>query len=301
VEARKEFRFLADASGYGHVLQDGLGYLADWAVALDGHDRLAGGLPGAAQSLGSALDFGSALRVGLFEPVASYFAADPTPTTDELVAVLGGLSATYGALSITVDPGSVQGGLKSEPGGDFLEFTLVFQAQRTRTSQISLGPRGDARGLAFDPSITTDLEVAAEFAFRFGMHTTPGIDPEDAFFVAINGLEMTAQVASMSPLGDFLVGFYDAQVTGGSLALDAAVEMDIAAPGSPAGDPILWRELEGTDLADLVTFTPSGTATGHLTLSADPFAGFTPGPSLTIGFHTTDPYYRSFRSARVDV
>ncbi len=61
--------------------------------------------------------------------------------------------------------------------------------------------------LAFDPSITADLEVAAQFDFRFGMDTTSGIDPEDSFFVAVNGLEMTAQVASMSPLGDFLAPF----------------------------------------------------------------------------------------------
>ncbi len=272
------------------VLQAGLESLVDWADELDGHGLMAMGLPVAGQTLGLSLDFGSALRVGLFEPVEDYFDTDPTPTTAELVDVLQGLTATYGDLNITVDPGSVQGGLKSDPGGDRLEFELTFQAQRNLVSHTSLGPRGDAMGLLFDPIITTDLEVAAQFDFRFGIDVASGIDPEDAFFVAVNSLEMTAEVDPISPQGDFLVGFYDAKVVAGTLNLDAALAIDIAAAGSVAGDPILWRELDEMDLVDLVTFTPSGTATGDLTLTADPFAGFTPGPFLTISFQTNDPF-----------
>lgn len=274
----------------GDILQDGLGALAAWADTLDDHELVAQNLPAAGAAIGLALDFGAAIQTALVAPLESYFAVDDTPTSDELVAAIQGWSATYGNLQITVDPANVQGGLDSSPAGDSLVFELVFQASRTVTSRVSLGPRGDELGLAFDAATTAPLTVSTAFDFRFGMDTAAGVEPEDAFFVAVNALEMTAEVASTSPLGSIVVGFYDAEVTAGSLALDATLDIDVAAPGDTPGDAVTWRELKDTELSDLVTLTPSGTSSGNLTLAADPFAGFTPGSSLTVSFNTTNPF-----------
>jgi len=185
----------------GDVLQNGLEYLADWSDALGEHGLVAQRLPVAGQSLGAALDFGAALRWGLFEPIETYFAGDDTPTSAELVDVIKGLSATFGDLQITVDAASVQGGFDAGAAGDALVFDLVFQAARTVSSHVSLGPRGDAMGLAFAAGTTVDLDVSAAMDLRFGLDLAPDLESEDAFFIEVNAWDMSAEVAATSPLG----------------------------------------------------------------------------------------------------
>jgi len=274
----------------GDVLQNGLEYLADWSDALGEHGLVAQRLPVAGQSLGAALDFGAALRWGLFEPIETYFAGDDTPTSAELVDVIKGLSATFGDLQITVDAASVQGGFDAGAAGDALVFDLVFQAARTVSSHVSLGPRGDAMGLAFAAGTTVDLDVSAAMDLRFGLDLAPDLESEDAFFIEVNAWDMSAEVAATSPLGGIVIGFYDAQITAGSLVLDAALDLRLSPPGGVPGDRVRWQTLRDTELADLVTLTPSGTSSGNLTLAAAPFAGFTPPSSLSVSFTTSNPF-----------
>jgi len=285
------------------ALADGLAGLATWAegveadagqeavVGLDEYDLMAQMLPVIGLSLGHVLDFGDVLDTGLVTPVEDYFNADDTPTTDELVTALEDLSATYGNLTITVDPLSVSGGLVSPPEGDELIFELVFEAERSTAPPISLGPQGEELGFAFADSITVDLDSTLELDFSFGLDLTDGLTPERAFFIRVDGFDIAADVPSTAlATGDMNAGFYDAQLTAGTMALAADLAVNLLNPDGDGQDNITLEELTGTELSSLVSLVGAGTASAGLAVSAGPFGGFTPGESLTVGFSSTNPF-----------
>ena len=62
---------------------------------------------------------------------------------------------------------------------------------------------------------------------------------------------------------------------------------------NPDGDPqgrITLEELTATDLASLVSFSTSGSASGSVTVAVSAFGGFVPTLSPTISFTTSDPF-----------
>ena len=116
---------IADAQR--QALLAGLAGLAGWADSLDSFGKLAQPLPLVQTTLGQALDTGDALARGLSARVAAYFANDTTPTTDEFLAVLRGLSANLDGLQVTVNPDTVSGGVCATAGPGELRFNLVFE------------------------------------------------------------------------------------------------------------------------------------------------------------------------------
>lgn len=265
------------------VLEDGLTGLVDWAEGLDDHGLMAQVLPVTGLPAGYSLDTDDVLDQGLLAPVVAYFASDPDPTTDELVAALSGLSQTIGDLTITVNPSSVSGGL--DAGANEFVFNLVFQAQRSHSTGVSLGPNGDYLGLSFDPTITIDGTSDLAFDFCFGMDLTGGLTDEQAFFIRVNDLDVGVDSSATLPSsGDMHVGFFDAQLTGGSMSLSA--DLDVGLPGGT----ITLEDLETTELDDLVAYTPSGSASGNVTLTASSWGGFTPPSSSSVSFTSANPF-----------
>ncbi|MCC6124661.1 MAG: right-handed parallel beta-helix repeat-containing protein [Pirellulales bacterium] len=281
----------AITSAQRQTILDGLDGLRDWADSFNRYAQMASQLPVVGQSLGATLDVAGALAEGLIEPVTAYFAGDSTPTTDELVDALKNLSGSIDDLTVTVNPANVSGGWDSAPGNGELVFNLVFQAERTRSSKISLGPEGDARRFFFDSSIAADFHTAMTLDFALGVDLTAGLSAAEAFFVRDNQFQISgdANVAALAT-GGMNTGFWDAQLASGSMSLSAALGIGLANPDADPQGRITLEEIEQTALANLVSLTPSGSASGNIGVSAGSFAGFTPVGPLTASFSTTNPF-----------
>jgi autotransporter-associated beta strand protein len=268
----------------------GLNGLADWAGTLDQYGLAAQPLPVISRSLGDSLDLSGILQQGLVTPLAPYLNGNCAPTTDELLAAIQGLSQTAGNLTITIDPASVSVVVVSQSGKSELVFHLVLQAERSLSSGISLGPHGDAMGLAFNPSITVGLSASARLDFSFGMDLAPSLAPQDAFFICVSSFSASASASGSVLAGPMNLGFYDAQLGGGSMSLDARLNVTLNDPDSdPRGD-ISLRELEQTPLSSLVTLTPSGSASGALSITAGSFGRFAPSGPLGVSFTSDNPF-----------
>lgn len=68
------------------IINGGLSGLANWAQLVGDHNLAGQLLPVVGQSVGTALGLQQILDQGLAQKIATYFTADSTPTTDELVA-----------------------------------------------------------------------------------------------------------------------------------------------------------------------------------------------------------------------
>jgi len=225
------------------VILDGLDGLVQWADDLETHDLAAALMPVAGQALGTSLDLSEALDTGLVQPIIDYFDNDPTPTTDELVTTLGGLSGTFGNLVVDVDGNDVTGGKDTFAGGSELVFDLVFGANRTVASNLGLGPEGNARGIIFDGATTVQLDIDLNFDISFGMDLDSGLAPADAFFLRVNdmGATATANAAGLVSV-DINAGFFDASASG-SMSLLADLDVDLTNPDSDARGNITLAEL----------------------------------------------------------
>ena len=135
------------------------------------------------------MDLSGALQTGLVTPVHNYFISDVTPTSDELVALLKNLDGSFGNLGVLVDDGSVDGGLSM--AGDAITFTLGYDTSRSVSTKVGLGPKGNSLGITFDATATAALTFSLDFTF--GVDLTPGLDPQDAWFIQVAALVRDGQ------------------------------------------------------------------------------------------------------------
>ena len=269
---------------------DGLDGLVTWADSVENHDLAGAILPVIGQALGASLDLSDALDQGLVQPVHDYFDMDTTPTTDELVTVLTGLTANLGNLSVTVDPQNVDGGLDTFVGGSEFVFNLVWDATRSLTTSMGLGPQGNALGIDFGGSANVALDFEITFDITFGLDLDSMLSAPDAFFVRVNQWDASASAsaAGIASVG-ITAGAFDATVSG-NMSLVGNLAAVLANPDSDARGNVTLTELTSTPLAQLVTFTPSGSSSGNLTLNVGSFGGFTPTLSPSISFSTSNPF-----------
>lgn len=267
-------------------ITSGLTNLAQWADSLDSHDLASTLLPTTGQSVGESVDKGDVLLQGLAQPVASYFAGDATPTTDELVFALQSLDATTFD-NVTLSIANVSGGFDSAENE--LVFTLEFQADRALTVNPSLGLEGEALGIAIGSTVGADAKLT--FNFAFGIDLTNGLADDEAFFIRVASLteEIDANIASV-PVGPMRIGFFEAQLTSGNLDLDANLITTLTNPDSDAAGNLTLAELEGTELSTLVSFLGNGNASGSVTANPGTLGSFAPAGSPTISFNSSDPF-----------
>jgi len=252
---------VAIAQSEEDILVGGLAGLAGWADTLDDHNLVAQLLPVVGQSIGDGLDLGDILDQGLAQPVAAYFLGDPTdPTTDELVTAITNLQgATFDNVTLTVT--GVSGGKSTVPGDNELVFNLVLQADRSLVANPILGPEGDALGIDFSSTINADATLTLDFSF--GVDLSVGLTDEQAFFIRVNSFDtdVDANVAAL-PTGAMSIGFFDAALTSGNMALDADLGVGLTNLDLDPNGNITLEELQGNSLSSLVTLTPTGTSTG---------------------------------------
>lgn len=267
-------------------LSGGLDGLSQWADTLDDHDLASQSLPTTGLSVGESIDLGDLLAQGLADPIADYFALDVTPTTDELVTAIEALD-NFTFDNVTLSVANVSGGYDSAENE--VVFTLEFQADRALSVNPSLGPEGEALGIAFGSTISADAVLT--FNFTFGIDLTGGLDDDEAFFIRPASLaaEVDANVPSV-PTGPMKLGFFDAALTSGNLALDANLVISLANPDLDAAGNITLAELEGTELSSFVSFVESGSASGSVTANPGTLGSFSPSGTPTISFNSANPF-----------
>jgi hypothetical protein len=272
------------------VLLDGLDGFVDWAEALERHGKVGTPLPVVGQPIGATADLSGTLQIALVDPINAYFAGDLTPTAGELVSVLAGLDGdAYPGLSIAVDAMTVSGGRDDIAGDEELVFGLTLIATRSSATNPSLGLKGESLGLAFDTTFGYVSEMTLPVSF--GMDLSAGLDPADAFFVRIPDWDATVDAMPTFGSGSSMrTGFLDATLTGGSMSLTAAIDLDIANPDSDSQGDLTLNELDPVNLATMISSNTSGSASGSVSFTGHSFAGFTPTGTATASFSTSDPF-----------
>ncbi len=261
---------------------DGLTALGNWANTLDNFGKFASNLPIIERNVGQMLDAGGILLTYLRDPINAYFTSDTTPTTDELLVALQNLDTTVGGLSITVDDGSVTGGLI---GGNEFRFNLIFQATKTVTGiPIGLGPNSDDLNLVVpaSASATVNANVSFTFDFSFGLRnlseTSPGngqydltLSSAQSFYISVASLTASAAVHVNNANFNMKVGFIDVGVSNGQIDLDGNATVSLTDPDS--NGMITRTELTSTPFANLVSVNLTGTASASLPITNSLFSG----------------------------
>lgn len=200
-----------------------------------------------------------------------------------------GVDATLSASTENVDGGAT--------GGE-VRFTLEFSANRNTsldantTVPASLGREGHRLGFTFDPAVAVDVTSGLSFALTFGLDV--GQSPPE-FFIRSNGFDLTADVTAPSlPPGPITAGFFRAQVTGGSMNLNADLAVTLNdADGTITEAELLFATFDTSQLDTQLTVNGSGSADADVTFDPDTLGAFDPlpgGGTANVSFMTNDPF-----------
>ena len=264
------------------ALTAGLQGLSTWADTLDHSGALAQSLPTYTQTdpnpakipdtLGDKVDVGTQVDTLLATPLKNYFAADPTPTLSELVTTLNAVPH----VSVT---GSATGS----------EIALTVQLDAPvapTTGKIDVVDA--ANGIQAQTPLEVSVGEHLKFNFTFGLDLTPGLSASEAFFIRVpdNGLVLSAAGHKANIAGfDASVGFLDVTFGDGTanskIDLDADVNVRFTNSEVNADGKITLSELQGTELANLVTQLSTGTLGVNLPTKAT-LGSFTPNGVVAI-------------------
>ncbi len=237
--------------GQRQALLDGLQGVAVWSDSLAGHQRAAQPIALVGKSIGQELAMRGILQNQLVQRVA----AASIPNTNALVDVLKNLSSTVGDLAVTVDPATVKGGLLTSPGGDELQFSLTFDAVRTRATGFDLGMHAQQAGLSLDASARANVRTDLRFDFTFGFDLTPGLPAAEAFFIRVNSLSLGQRVQETNWNVPGKVGILGVQVQAGTVDLAGALGVQLINPDADAKGNITLAELQHTSIGSLAGLT----------------------------------------------
>jgi len=233
------------------------------ADSLDDNSLFQKQLPLVNKSIAQVLDLPGRLRTNLQQPIQDYFAADSTPTVQELITVI-----KQKILSFKRD---------TTGGNDkIFKFDLDLHDALTATAlPIDLGADAAGIGLGLDASAKLDLAAALKFVdrnnlllpkFSFGVNADPDVDPSEAFFISVDKLIVSGSVHANNLNFGAHVGILSAGVKNGVVNLDANLDLLFNDPNNDGR--ITFSELTGTPLDQLVTLTPTGALAVTLPIQA---------------------------------
>lgn len=246
---------------------------------------------------------GGVLQAGLVDPINSFFTSTADPTVQGLVDFIKSLSGQTGNVFFGIDPLSVSGEeITNAAGHPELRIDLSLHLDGF-AGQIPLdfSTQLSSLGLSFSSSGKVDFATALNLDFSFGVDLTPGLSDAQAFFINVNNLSASAHVsAGVLPQGqndlissgagnsgggdpdggghtdqltgapinvDFHLGFLDAQIVNGSVALDATVQVNVIDPDNDPDGNISLAELTGTSLGSLLDVNVDGSLDAELPVS----------------------------------
>ena len=233
------------------ALLDGFRELKIWSTSLDQYQDLATSLPLVNTSLGAALQPSQILQQALIDPAIAYLQSDATPTTDELVAVLG----------------QSLGQVSGDQYGNELRFDIQHTANRTLANTV-LDLDTDPRW-PLNVNTTADFVAGLSFDLAFGYDLTTGLSAADAFFLKINDITVTGDVHVANLNASLNLGFLGAQITNGAINLDADAKVLLNNPDADSAGHITLTEILGTTFGGMVSLNvTNATVTANLPYSA---------------------------------
>src|SRR5690606_30995688 len=107
---------------------------------------------------------------------------------------------------------------------------------------------------------------------------TPGLALDDAFFLRFDSFTVSGDIHASGLNFDVSVGFLGASVTGGSLNMDADLQVNVANPDGDAAGSITLGELRGTTLETLVSLDgAAASVNASLPITIAELGSFNPG------------------------
>ncbi len=245
------------------AMSGGVSGFTDWMGSLGTYEQFARALPAIQQSVGETLNIQDALFIRVSQPISSYLATDDTPTIGELQAILEDLDVSTGDL--VFQSTVTNGGIFGTPGQEELRYDMVLDFQWTRALGLDLGVAVSDQLYLLDTSAEGDLDM--ELDLSLGVDLTPGLAPDDAFFIRPSALRMSFDLHVVDLNSGIAVGFLGADIHDGQIDAEADLAVAVANPDGDAQGRITLAELEATPLPSLVGLTTSGGLTADLPIS----------------------------------
>ncbi|MCW5625853.1 MAG: LEPR-XLL domain-containing protein, partial [Burkholderiales bacterium] len=246
------------------LISNGLQQLQAWSQTVGSVGELAHSLPVVNTTIGQAVDLAAILQSRIVTPVQAYLAQGGVQTTDGIVAALQGV---LGAGTVTGDQ-----------YGDEIRFDVVLDESKViEDIQFALAATQNGLALTADASGLVDLLVDLDLTFSFGIDLSDGLAPEERFFIRVDEFTAGASVDATLDFG-LAVGFLQAQVTGGTLSIDALLDIGVLNPDGDAKGNITLSELLGTTIEGLIDPTVvTGTLEGELPVAVQALGSFNAG------------------------
>ncbi|MBK8019188.1 MAG: LEPR-XLL domain-containing protein [Betaproteobacteria bacterium] len=247
-----------------NLISNGVQQLGTWAEGLANVEQLAKSLPVVNQTIGSSLNIAQIIHDRIVIPVQGYLAQGGTQTTDGIVS----------ALNAVLGPGTVTG----DQYGDEIRFDLVLDETRTlQDLPFALEATSTGIALTADANGKLDVNFDLDLDFSFGIDLRDGLAPEERFFIRVDDFKAGASVNAALDFG-LAVGFLDAQVQGGTLALNALLDLTLLNPDGDANGNITLSELLGTTIETMVDAqVVNGTINGNLPVAVQALGSFNAG------------------------
>ncbi len=296
-----------DISSWQTALEDGMQQLTDWAGALGGYGEMANALPTLSLTLDQVLDAQNSIAQ-LQQRLADYFAslsAAEVPTSEGLLNYLAGLDVSdvqdnpdLGGLNASIAPGMTLDIVIGATGNPELKFNFNYSAERSTTFDINLGREAAELGVQLDAAATFDLsaQMNLDAALSLAIDDTNNAN----FFLDVNQFDVNAGINATDMNFGVDIGFLEAGVRGGSIQLDAGLDLGFNDIDGDGANRLNINELSG-DIDSLVNLTRQ--AGNGLTVSLpvsvysdtaqsqiwDTFAGQTIGVTATDVFNGESP------------
>jgi len=226
-----------------HVLDD-----------LGEHQAFAAPMQLVGESFGQLLDMGDAFQAGLVATVEDYLANDGTPTAEEFVTTLVGLTVVDPVFVASVAPAGLQSVVSDVAGGQEWQVDLTFQGRSVQAGrELGIGFTGLASaGLAAD--------LTNEFTLDFSFGLTPDGSGGYEFFAAIDDLTAETSTANASANEHGLRGFAAVEIQPlASFAYGGQLGVAFANPDGDSQGRLSRLELLGNSISALTTVTPAAT------------------------------------------
>lgn len=249
---------LLDISSWQSALEGGMQQLSAWAGEMGQYGDMANALPTLGLTLEQVLDARDSIAQ-LQQRLENYFAeaadAGETPTSDGLLDYLAGLNVDNGAgFNASIAAGMSLDVVIGANGNPELKFNFEYNAERDTTFAIDLGREAAELGVQLDANAQFDLSAQMNLDAALGLSI---IDGGADFFLDVNRFDVGGFIDATDLNFGVDIGFLEAAVSGGSIQLDAGLDLAFIDQDSNGANRLSLAELDTsqTDIADLLTLT----------------------------------------------
>ncbi|HFQ14644.1 MAG TPA: DUF4347 domain-containing protein, partial [Gammaproteobacteria bacterium] len=245
-----------DIRDWQAALEDGMRQLTDWADALGDYSEMANALPSLDLTLDQVLDARNSIA-RLQQQVNDYFTSTDTPTSEGLLNQLADLNVAdlrdnpdLGGLNASIAPGMTLDVVISASGNPELKFNFVYNAERTTTFDIDLGREAAELGVQLAADANFDLNAQLNLDAALGLEIS---DNAAGFFLDVNNFDVSGRIDATDLNFGVDIGFLEAAVEGGSIRLDAGLDLNFSDIDGNGANRLSLDELAAGNIGSLLS------------------------------------------------